>query len=346
MTCYNPIRACYSKSDYAKTGKKSIHLVLHENFDDNGNVIKDSKYLVNEKDFPHALYEYINLPCRQCAGCRSDNAKMWSLRAFNELTCHDKNCFITLTYDNASSVVANDPMCIASLRYKHFQNFMKRLRKRFPNSNIGYLVCGEYGIQDGRAHWHAILFGFDFPDKKLVYVKRGFNHYDSEILRQCWSTYDRVNDSYESIGFIDLCNVDYECCAYVAGYVLKKLDVGNVGGVVSHYYDPGSNQIEEIRLAIEGRCPPLIRSSKRPAIGLNWYNKYGKNACEKGFSTVRKGDKIMKIRTPAYYYSKFEQQYPDLYQNIKESREQKMKKYYKLHPLDLAKLNSLVKDIK
>ena len=69
MTCYNPICACYSKAEFAKTGTKKIHLCLTETFDENKNVIKDEKYLYNEKNFPHALYKYIYLPCKKCVGC-------------------------------------------------------------------------------------------------------------------------------------------------------------------------------------------------------------------------------------------------------------------------------------
>ena len=46
--------------------RKNIHLVLHENYDEHNKVIKDEKWKLNESSFPHALYEYIFLPCRKC----------------------------------------------------------------------------------------------------------------------------------------------------------------------------------------------------------------------------------------------------------------------------------------
>lgn len=39
---------------------------------------------------------------------------------------------------------------------RHFQNFIKRLRKR--GHKIRYLAVGEYGSLKGRAHFHALLF--------------------------------------------------------------------------------------------------------------------------------------------------------------------------------------------
>ena len=332
MTCYNPIPACYSKAGFAKTGRKDIHLVLHEDTHD--------KYLLNEKNFPHALYEYIKVPCKKCVGCRSDNARMWTLRAFHELKLHKYNCFITLTYDNNSEVVYDDPLCIASLRYKHFQNFMKRLRKRFPNDKIGYIVCGEYGLKDGRAHWHAILFGFDFPDKELIYVKNGYNHYYSQILQDCWSTYIKERDYYEPIGFIDLCDVDLDCCKYVAGYVLKKLPVDNKGATVGHYLDDNGN-LQDIELV--GVAPPIIRTSRNPSIGLKWFEKYGKNSVENGFcyQPDKLHTSVQKIKTPSYYNYKFEKLYPEEYQIIKKRKEEKMKEYYSEHSLSKSELQSM-----
>lgn len=331
MTCYNPIPACYSKSSYAKTGKKTLHLLLATD--------SDAARQLNEKYYPKALYEYIFIPCKKCVGCRSDNAKMWSLRAYNETKMHKFNCFITLTYDNESDVVADDPLCIASLRYKHFQNFMKRLRKRFPKDKIGYLVCGEYGLKDGRAHWHAILFGFDFPDKQLVYVKNTYQHYFSQILQDCWSTYNKSTDSYIPIGFIDLCNVDYDCCAYVSQYVMKKLPVDQKGVAVGSYIcDDG--ELKTIELT--DVAPPIIRSSRNPAVGLRWYKKYGKQACENGFITVLDKDKKShrKIKTPSYYLSKFELDEPEKASVLKSIREEKMKDYYKKNPIDRQKLST------
>ena len=48
-----------------------------------------------------------------------------------------------------------------------FKKFMKRLRKRFKGKRIRFYMCGEYGEQFDRPHFHACIFGVDFPDKVL-----------------------------------------------------------------------------------------------------------------------------------------------------------------------------------
>lgn len=63
----------------------------------------------------------LTLPCGQCVGCRLERSRQWAVRCMNEAQMHKKNCFVTLTYKEASK----------SLRYRDFQLFMKRLRKFF-----------------------------------------------------------------------------------------------------------------------------------------------------------------------------------------------------------------------
>lgn len=324
MVCYNPIPAVYSIQEYKDTGKKNLKLVVHQD--------TKEKRKMTALQYPPNLYQLIHIPCGKCAGCRSDNARMWSLRAYNELQLHDNNCFITLTYNDDNPLVTSDPLCLGNLRYKHFQNFMKRLRKK-TGQKIQYLVCGEYGLKDGRAHWHAILFGYDFPDKEPIYISKGFVHYSSRLLDECWSVYVNENFGYYPIGFTDLTTVDIDCCNYVAGYVMKKLPVGEHG--LQLYEDSDGDIVE-----LGDRTPPMIRSSRRPALGLNWYKKHGKNACEKGFEYLVSKDRKShrKIKTPSYYMKKFELDEPELFTKLKEERMKKAIEIQKKNPPDYKEL--------
>lgn len=327
MVCYNPILACFNRKDYERTGKKDIHLVMHE--EKKG----DPKWLVNEKYFPHANYEYIYLPCRKCIGCKSDNAKMWMTRAYNEMKLHKQNCFITLTYSDESPLVKDDPLCLATLRYKHFQNFMKRLRKEYNYPKLKYLMSGEYGSKNNRSHWHAILFNFDFPDKKLQYVSKGYRHYSSDSLNRLWSVYDRKDNIYVPIGFTDLADCDVDCCAYVSQYVLKK---ANDFGEKPVYVDNMMNDDGTVTpLELIDRVAPMVRSSRNPSIGLDWFKKYGSQFVELGYVPVKSGDKFINIKCPKYYNDKFEEIYPEKYSVIKKCKEEKAKQIGKPKMSDL-----------
>lgn len=75
---------------------------------------------------------------------------------------HSENAFVTLTY--------RDDVCPETLNYKDFSNFLKRLRKSLTGKKIRFFACGEYGTKSGRAHWHALIFGHQFPELGLCRI--------------------------------------------------------------------------------------------------------------------------------------------------------------------------------
>ena len=52
-----------------------------------------------------------------------------------------------------------------SVRKDVMQRFMKRLRMKI-GVPVRYLLCGEYGEKRGRPHFHILLFGYAFPDRR------------------------------------------------------------------------------------------------------------------------------------------------------------------------------------
>ena len=118
---------------------------------------------------------------------------------------HAHNAFITLTY--APEHYPKD----GKLKYLDFQLFMKRLRKHY-GKDTGFFMCGEYGEETGRAHYHACLFGLDFEDKKPERENQpGDQIWSSEILTKIWG-----------LGHTELGSVTQKSAGYVARYILKK----------------------------------------------------------------------------------------------------------------------------
>lgn len=100
----------------------------------------------------------ITVTCGQCIGCKLERSRVWAMRCVHEASLYKRNSSITLTYDPAHVPYRNQ------LTHKHFQDFMKRLRKK--NIGVRYYMGGEYGTLHNRPHYHAILFNKDFPDRK------------------------------------------------------------------------------------------------------------------------------------------------------------------------------------
>lgn len=272
MTCYHPLEAYKSLSSRTAAGRCSI---------------------VFQR--PAGPYENITLACGQCIGCRLTKSKEWSLRCMHEASLHDLNCFITLTYDDKHLPSSG------SLIKSHHQKFMKRLRKRFREQKIRYFLCGEYGEKSQRPHYHAILFGFDFEDKIEWSTAHGGNKlYRSPGLEDIWSY------GYSTIG-----KVTQQSAAYVARYVLKKVNGDHAHEKYVVDVDPETGECEYLE-------PEYIAMSNRPGIGRTWYEMY-KNDCQKDFLTW--DGKEFKI--PRYYDSILEEEDIYAYHRIKRRRKEK-----------------------
>lgn len=155
-----------------------------------------------------------------------DRARQWAIRLIHERREHDLAVFLTFTYNDHSLPRDN------GLVKKHMQDFFKRLRRYIEyntedNPKIKYLMCGEYGGKTLRPHYHAIVFGIDFADKRFHTTgKRGDKLYTSKKLDQLWG-----------MGHCYIGDVTYQSVGYVARYNLKK-----VNGVLKHEHYKGVNR--------------------------------------------------------------------------------------------------------
>lgn len=231
------------------------------------------------------------VPCSKCVGCRLEHSRQWSDRCMCEASLHEENCFITLTF-NSKNLPEN-----RSLDKRHFQLFMKRLRKMYYEmygeyGRIKYFHCGEYGGKLGRPHYHAILFGVDFNDKVLVSVRNGNKLYKSECLSALWPY------GYSSIG-----SVTYQSAAYVARYSLKKVSATDL----DHYVDKFSGEV---------LAPEYVTMSRRPAIAARWLDKF--------FSDVYPSDEMVsngRVNRPSRFFDRqLEKLDPNLYDEVKAKR--------------------------
>lgn len=201
--------------------------------------------------------ESVQLPCGRCVGCRLDRSRKWAIRCVHEARMHTNNCFITLTYDDARlpDRPSGIPPANLSLYYPDFQKFMKRLRK-FTGGNVRFYMAGEYGEGFGRPHFHACLFGYDFPDK-VPFRKSpsGSIICRSPILEKLWP-----------FGFSSVGDFDFKSAAYVARYVMKKVN-GDAADQHYEHIDPSTGEVF-------WRMPEFNRMSLKPGIGGIWFDKY------------------------------------------------------------------------
>lgn len=295
---------------------------------------------------PAGLGRDIKLPCGRCIGCKLQRAQQWATRCLHESQQHKQNCFLTLTYrDNPNHSVCPEPdsptlrvddreiprdlPTIAQeglklrspnlahvdnsreklrsetngkeLSRKDHQKFIKRLRHKC--GPLRYYMCGEYGERLSRPHYHYLIFGYNFPDKTYFKTSAsGEKLYRSATLDHLWP-----------FGHAWIGDVTYESCAYVAAYVMKKLN----GPMAEEHYrrqDEGGNDY--------WLQPEFNEMSRRPGIAKNWWEEFNPDVYTQDAVVLKNGG-LMK--PPRYYDKLLEMMDPSAMVLIKHRRELRAK---------------------
>lgn len=235
----------------------------------------------------------LKLPCRKCISCKMSRAREWAVRCMHEKQMNMETMFITLTY-NDEHLPKNE-----GLNHEHFQLFMKRYRKQIYPKKIKFYMCGEYGENFGRPHYHALIFGHRFNDLEI------FNHrdklYTSNKLEKLWGK-----------GFCTIGNVTFESAAYVARYIMKKIS-GDQADLHYKKCDPYTGELLDIE-------PEYNRMSNRPAIGASWFDEYGSDIHDGTLHLDGKG-----IPIPTYYLRLLKRENPKTYEKLMIERRKKAK---------------------
>lgn len=141
-------------------------------------------------------YQGVPFPCGRCIPCLINKRRVWTCRLTLEFLTTGKGLYITLTYRDDD--LPYSPSYKPTLCKRDFQLFMKRLRKSLSPLIFRFFACGEYGEENGRPHFHAILFGLD--ESHIAAVADAWPH-----------------------GFTSCRAAEPNAIQYVAGYVLKKI---------------------------------------------------------------------------------------------------------------------------
>lgn len=203
------------------------------------------------------------LPCSRCIGCRMDRAFDWGMRCMHEKRMHKDSCFVTLTYNDKHMPPGG------SLQLRDVQLFMKRLRKAKEPNKVRFFLGAEYGDDNRRPHYHALLFNCSFSDRLFFNRNsRGEPLYTSRELETLWSR------DGESMGFCTIGEVTVDSAVYCAKYALKKLNI-------TEHSSPEAKEEWCRRYEVfdeDGVCytrkQEFALMSRRPGIGAGYLEKY------------------------------------------------------------------------
>lgn len=232
----------------------------------------------------------LQLACGQCIGCRIDRQSAWAIRAVHEAQMHERSSFLTLTYNDAN--LPPD----GSLQLDHWTKFAKRLRKKL--GPFRYLHCGEYGDQNLRPHYHAIIFGHDFRQDSIPVEQPGANPlWISAALTKLWK-----------YGFHSVGECNYSTARYVASYTVKKI-TGKKATEQNQRVDPSTGECWDVK-------PEYATMSRRPGLGATWFEKYTNDVYPRNHVIIDGN----KHKPPAFYDKLLERKDPGLHRRMLEQR--------------------------
>lgn len=233
------------------------------------------------------------LPCGQCSACRIKKQRDWAIRCMHEAQMGGPSCFLTLTYSD-QGLPAD-----AGLDVQDWQRFAKKMRKK--TGPFRFFHCGEYGDDNYRPHYHALIFGQDFADDRYDWKssKKGNKSWRSETLESLWT-----------LGTSEIGQLNYTSAKYVAGYCLKTI----TGDKAEQHYTrvhPDTGELHRVK-------PEYVTMSRRPGLGASWYDKfkgdlYPSNEC------IIEG---RRYSVPRYYALKMAEEDPGLAARIKKKAEE------------------------
>lgn len=192
-------------------------------------------------------------PCGHCAYCKLSRVQEWITRLMNEYNYWQGMCsMVTLTYSD--DFLPKD----FNLCHEDVQKLFMRLRT-YSKLRFKYFIGGEYGPNGTqRPHYHIIFFGISIEDAEYWFKEKDI-----------WGK-----------GFVDVgYSFNAACCAYTAGYCLKKLR--------NKEYP-------------EGVIPPYVLCSQ--GIGRQYAIDHCQTLIEQGYIMMNKYKKSI----PRYYWKVLE----------------------------------------
>lgn len=293
MACFHPKKGFVT--GLTKNDRPKLRVLPFEVAGINSHGVPVSEFGLDE----NCITNYYEIPCGHCIGCRADQAKQWSDRLIMEMQYHDSAYFVTLTYNDfcMPRVHYSDKMTgelkfdRGTLSKRDVQLFIKRLRKMRPDDHIRYYVCGEYGPQTDRPHYHGILFGLHLGDWKLEPFGKsetGNQYFVCSELERIWNN-----------GFVSIEPANEFTCKYVCNYVTKKIGVK-------------PNAVYEAK----GQLPPFALQSRRPGIGRQFYEEHRDEIMQTEVKYLPTVNGSVAVRPPRYFRKLYLEEEPELADEI------------------------------
>lgn len=304
MACYNPLHAMARKRE--GSFKKDL---VFGNFDENcHHYERDGK----------VYSEFMLIPCGQCIGCRLEYSRQWAIRCMNEAKMWKNNYFVTLTYrdehlpcadnilvnESTGEVVLDEITGEVKVIESHplvpddLTKFIKLLRRELEYhynwTGVRFYACGEYGSKYQRPHYHIILFNMPELDLDIYSKRNNFIIFTSNFIDKVWKK-----------GYNTVAEVNFDTCAYVSRYMLKK----HKGKDFEFYSD-------------NGLVPEFTRCSRRGGIGQKYFEDNWQRIYAHDEDVLSTPSGVRYIKPPKYYDKLFDIDHAEYLSYLKQKRKE------------------------
>ena len=331
MQCVTPMIRYYKiytpeeKKRLKAEGKKQFNKIIPRDrvlkgLEIDPNYLRHWVFEENERlEQTHSLRRYQLIPCRNCWACNLKYSAEWAQRIMFECSLHQHNYFITLTYDELNLPLPesatyngvtyeNDGTWSGTLYTKDVDKFLNTWRKRLERkgfTGLKYFYCGEYGptgpnSETGslghRPHYHMIAMNAPLDITE-------FYDFDKKNGKLIWKSHEL--DEIWDKGFCEIGEVEFASAAYVARYCMKKLTTNKDK---TYYYS-------------QGKEPEFVRMSRRPGIGSEYYEQHKEEIYETDNIPFKNfHGKTINYKPNHAWDKKFEEEFPERFEEIKQSR--------------------------
>jgi hypothetical protein len=257
-------------------------------------------------------------PCGKCKYCKEIRRSQWSFRLHQELQNSETAAFYTLTYEDIYLPLKESPPLSGSyaptLVKEDVQLFIKRLRSHLQRKKrkgkynhldrswelpLRYFAVGEYGDQNGRPHYHALIFNIPYEEQVIG-----------------------VKDKWAK-GNIHVGDVNEASIHYCTKYMLK--DENDMRALMSRRPGIGANYLEnkEVKKWHESGNDYVSYNGFPMAVPRYYKQRYLRNS--KNFRKVEYWDKVK--GEPIIRYERTEDSLQKMHRAI-DQRENKIEKKY------------------
>lgn len=269
----------------------------------------------------------LELACGRCMDCKIRRANDWATRLTHEGQAHDRNCFLTLTFSDDGLALrelqrGTHP---ADLDLADWQLFAKRLRQELTRQqrrmekklglprtkpvSFRFFQVGEYGDDNNRPHYHALIFGQDFTGEG--------DRWRTETGHPAWTS--RTIEKLWPYGFHQIQDLTPETINYVSRYVQKKL-YGQRKEAALARLDLQTG--EHVTVRPEFATMSRGGKSKKGGIGAEWFKRWQTEVFPDDFLVIQGEKKPV----PRYYTELLKKSDEQLAEQVKKQREEKAKK--------------------